>query len=349
MTFSLETYVHSFAERLESITLSSLRLDAYPRQYLQLLLDNRIYYLHIYAHVLKQLLTESPKTKEEIVLVDYGAGNGLLGMFAKHCGFSKVYLNDISSSFLQASKQVSEALSISIDGFIEGDCEAVLQFAEEAETPDAVVGTDVIEHIYMLHPFFNCIKKINDKMITVFTTASVTGNPLKNYQLKKLQLADEHTGSNAQHTSPGNEFAGLPFLQIRKKIIERSFPSLALKEVQALAVATRGMRSDDIIKAGNRFISSKVLPKAPTHPTNTCDPITGSWTERLLPIEAYRRIYGEAGFSLSVQNGFYNQWQGSAKGTILKLANHAIALLGKQGKVVTPFITLLGCACQKHQ
>jgi hypothetical protein len=89
---------------------------------------------------------------------------------------------------------------------------------------------------------------MNDKMVTVFTTASVTSNPVKNYQLKKLQHADEHKGSNAAHAMPGDEFAGLPFFEIRKQIIERNFTQLNEGTIKDLARATRGMAKDDIIK-----------------------------------------------------------------------------------------------------
>jgi hypothetical protein len=102
------------------------------------------------------------------------------------------------------------------------------------------------------------------------------------------------------------------------------------------------MNTDDIIKAGKRFIETGLLPKPPFHPTNTCDPISGSWTERLLTIKEYNLIYEKAGFLLRVHNGFYNQWQQGTKGNILKMANKTIALLGKQGKIISPFITLVG-------
>lgn len=339
----LHSYIPSFAKKLAEVNIERLAITGYPKEYLQLLLNHRLYYLHIYVHVLDKLLLNIKKKKEEIVLIDYGAGNGLLGMFAKHCGFKKVYLNDVSATFIDASKKVAEALNSSIDGFIEGDCLNALEFSKQKEEkPDAVVGTDVIEHIYRLYDFFNCIKKMNDKMVTVFTTASVTSNPVKNRQLKKLQYADEYKGSNATHAIPGDEFAGLPFIEIRKKIIERNFRQLDEQTVTKLAKATRGMNQEDIIKAGKRFLERGALPKPPSHPTNTCDPVSGSWTERLLTIKECKTIYNKLDFSLEVYTGFYNEWQNGKKGSVLKLANKAIALLGTQGNVLSPFITLVG-------
>ncbi len=195
-------YTKSFVAHLNEVNIQQLTIDDYPKDYLELLLENATYYVHIYAHVLNALLEKSSKQKEEIVLIDYGAGNGLLGMFAKYCGFKKVYLIDVSETFIDASKQLSKLLAIDIDGFIVGDCGG-LKDALITTTPDAIVGTDVIEHIYNLNEFFQCLKQLNDEMISVFTTASVTANFIKDRQLRKLQYNDEHKHSNAAHALHG--------------------------------------------------------------------------------------------------------------------------------------------------
>lgn len=337
----LKDYISSFNEKLHAISVADLSLDAYPAKYLQHLIDNSLYYLHIYADCFKKLLENLDKSKEEIVLVDYGAGNGLLGLFAKCCGFKKVYLNDYNETFLEASRQLSKALHISIDGFIKGDCNAVAGFCSTNEIPHAIVGTDVIEHIYSLDKFFSCLRSINKKIVTVFTTASVTSNPIKNRQLIKLQKTDEFVGSNAEHAIPGDEFAGLPFLEIRKKIIKNYLAQLNDEDVNRLAVATRGLRKEDIINSINEFISSHTLPIPPSHPSNTCDPITGSWTERLLTPSEYTTIYERAGFEVHVNNGFYNEWTPGIKGPILKIINRLLTLSPLVGKAFAPFITLV--------
>ena len=80
----------------------------------------------------------------------------------------------------------------------------------------------------------------------------------------------------------------------------------------------------------------------PAHPTNTCDPITGSWTERLLTVKEYQSIYSKAGFALNVYNGFYNEWQEGKKGSVLKLLNKTTRLLGMQGRFLSSYIILVG-------
>src|SRR6476659_1895829 len=172
-------YISSFSQELQSVKIENFQIEPYPAQYLSLLLQQHTYYLHIYAQVFQKIIQYSSKRKEEIVLLDYGAGNGLLGMFAKHCGFKAVYSTDINESFVQAAQLLNKQLQHPIDAILTGDWDVVVQFCKTNPVPDAIAGTDVIEHIYDVNAFLKNIKTLNGAITTVFTTASVTANPFK--------------------------------------------------------------------------------------------------------------------------------------------------------------------------
>ena len=334
-------YISSFSQQLQAIQLDPLLISPYPAEYLQLLITQRTYFLHIYAQVLQKLIQYTTKPKEEIILLDYGAGNGLLGMFAKHCGFKTVYSIDINESFVQAAQLLNRQLRQPIDAILTGDWDIIARFCQTHPIPDAIAGTDVIEHIYDVGAFLKNIKALNPAMITVFTTASVTANPFKTHSIKKLQQQDEYQWSNPTHSSLGNSYAGMPFLEVRKRIIQQH-SNLPTDKIVTLAHATRGMSQADIIKAVNTFIQSSQLPQTITHPTNTCDPITGSWTEQLLTIKEYNTLYSNAGFHLHVYNGFYNEWQQGVKALPLKLINQYIRLSKRLGRWLAAYIVLVG-------
>lgn len=335
-------YIHPFAGLLENIQVDELDLEAYPSTYLQQLLGHKTYYLHIYAEVLKLAIENAGISKEAITLIDYGCGNGLLGLFAKFCGCKAVYLNDNTSSFLQAARLLGEKLNIEIDDFIPGEIEEVVARFNTQHKPHAIVATDVIEHIYNLEAFFAGVAKLNSKMVSVFTTASVTENYFKSKQLQKLQYKDEHLGSNALHANARDAFAGMPFKEIRRKLISSSAAGLTAENIETLTTATRGLNKHDIMKAVEEFRISKKLPLPPPHATNTCDPITGSWTERLLTAQEYRQLYAQQDFELDVYNGFYNQWNGGLKSGLLKVANSLLGGLPGSINYVSPFIFLVG-------
>lgn len=334
----LKSYIPSFREELHALNISSLAMAEYPARYLQRLRTHSTYYLHIYVQVLEKAIQFSGKQKEELILLDYGAGNGLLGLFARHCGFKKVYSLDISESFQQALQQLNTVMKAPVDGLITGDWEMARNFFATQPPPDVVAGTDMIEHVYDLDAFLRGLKQLNPQMISLFTTASVTANPFKTAGIKKVQKLDEYTHQNGAGTVGDHPYAGLSFLEARKKMIGEAF-ALPEQEVESLARSTRGLQHADILTYTKRYIATGDSTPVTTHPTNTCDPVTGSWTERLLTIPEYNRIFNQAGFDLQVFNGFYNSWQPGLKGKILKLVNVSIAVAGRW---LSPYILLIG-------
>ncbi len=242
---------------------------------------------------------------------------------------------------MQAAQLLNKQLQHPVDAIVTGDWDTVAHFCKSNPVPDAVIGTDVIEHIYDVGAFLKNIKALNPSMITVFTTASVTANPFKTYTIRKLQQRDEYRSSPPAHTSSDNPYAGMPFLEVRKRIIQQHF-GLPEDQTAALAGATRGMNKADIIKAVNTFLHTKQFPKTIHHPTNTCDPITGSWTEQLLTIKEYDTLYRNAGFELTVYNGFYNEWQQGVKSILLKAINGYVHIAGRFGRWLSAYIVLVG-------
>jgi len=338
---TFKKYIPAFAVLLSKMDAGNIPADAYPQQYLKDLLTHKIHYLHLYALVLDKSFGAATKSPSETCLLDFGCGNGLLAIFAKFCGVKEVHASDMSASFLLAAQQLSKALNIELDGWIIGK-ENTLTKHFDGKQLDVFVGTDVIEHVYSLDNLFRTIKQLNPDMVTAFTTASVAENPFKSRQLKKLMIQDELVGSNEFHSAYTNEFTGLPFLTIRKKLIAARYPSLKEEEVKELSIASRGLIANDIYKDVEEYLNSKKIPPPINHPFNTCDPITGSWTERLLTVEEYKQLYNRYQFSLQIHNGFYNEFETGLKSKASLLLNKIIDFLGKQGISISPFIILVG-------
>ena len=328
-----------FESLLASIHIDSLSATPYAKRYLQHILAHKKFYIHLYAHLLELAITNCNKAKKDICLVDYGAGNGLMGLFAKYCGFGKVYINDLSNDFLHAAIAVSDAVQISPDGFITGDIENVQAYFGQLPL-DVIVGTDVIEHIYNLDHFFATVKKINPYMITVMNTASNPVNPFRIRQLKAMQLKDEFEGGTPDDRVLFGAVEHASFIELRKRIISLiSNGNLTAEEEVKLATLTRGLYKTDIEKAVQKYIAEKKWPVALSHPTNTCDPTTGSWTERMLSFEEYKTIYGNAGFSVEVHDGFYNAFEPTLKSKLLFFANLIIPFAAHK---LSQSITLVG-------
>lgn len=337
----------SFAAKLGCVDIAALGLEPYPVAYFTHLHAHLPYYTLIYEQIIKLAVQAAQKPASQLKVLDYGGGNGLLGMFAKEWGFEKVWINDRSARFLAAAERTAQRAGIHIDGFINGDVDRVVHFFESAgEKPDILLATDVIEHIYHLPSFFAGLKKLNASLIHVFTTASNPYNYLKVKALHKLQYTDEYIGYEKDVPS-GNAATGqepaLSFYEQRKQIIQNGFPNLSAATISLLAEKTRGKRKDDIITAVTGFVNTGVLPAPEKNRRATCDPETGSWTERILPVHVYKEIYRQNGFSFQMFNGFYNE--SSKKGSrlhITRLLNTFMHAAPVVGKYAAPYIVFLG-------
>ncbi len=338
MHTSFKHYIPLFEEKLNAVDVQSLTMAPYCQRYLKHLVNNSKYYLSIYASVLEKVKKESSTPIFEMQILDYGAGNGLLGLFAKFCGFGKVIINDNDESFLTASKVLAKQIDIDIDIFILGDLDAIKK-EQLSQKIDALVATDLIEHIYDLDEFVTNIASVNPNMISVFTTGSNSENYFKVRQLMKLQWRDELIGSNTDDALLFGHEAHESYLKIREKIIKDFAPELDENIILKLAKLTRGKNKLDIIDAVKKFQHTKEFPLLIKHPSNTCHPETGSWTERLVPISTYKTIFHSHQFELQISSGFYNHYQPGIKGIALLFLNKIKSIFGFK---LDPFIFLTG-------
>jgi len=327
----------TFSVLLEGINLNDIEAVPYCKKYLGHLLGHRNYYLDMYAAVLEKLLKQCHKPVTEICLIDTGAGNGILSLFASYCGFKSVLLNELDPHFVEAARQLSHQLKIPINAYFTGDlidCQEAIRDWQ----PDAIVGTDMIEHIYDPFLFFNAIRNINPKMASVFTTGSNPANPFKVYRLKQLQKKDEWEGGQPADSDLFGHEAHTAYFTWRKKLISEYVGTLSEAELKMLSSGTRGMKWTDIQPVIDAYLHKSQEPVA-DHTNNTCHPITGSWTERLLPLSYYRDIYSRNGFVLKTDPGFYNVHKKGLKAMFRKALNRSIDIFGTR---IAPFIFLSG-------
>ena len=331
-------FISAFEEKLALVIPAAVSMEPYCCRYLEHLLKHKRYYLHIYADVLQKLTGRTGKSISETTLIDYGCGNGLLGLFASYCGFKKVIFADVDEKFLEASGQLAKQIGLKRGIFLAGDMNDMFTRVQN-EKPDAIAGTDVIEHMYDLRQFMQILKKVNPLIVSVFTTASNPMNPLKRIELRKIQLRDELDGGNPGDYALFGAAPLEPFLKIRERIIRENTGNMPDPEITKLSIATRGLNRADIEKAVSDYLVTGQMPE-PAAGTNTCNPINGSWSERLLPLEAYHHLYRDAGFTCKIYAGFYNVFEGGASVFVKKLLNVFSALFGKR---FSPYIVIVGC------
>lgn len=335
--------ITSFKSKLNAVDSAAISNDLLVKNYLQKVVEQQDYYLKIYSWVLENALQQTTKSIHQISFLDFGCGNGLFAIFAKHCGFKKVYGCDFNNNFVEASKALSNAMNIAVDDWFMCSEETLLSKCNNLNL-DIVAGTDVIEHIYNLNTFFTNMHSLNPQMITAFTTASVFENHFKRRSLYSLMYQDEYIGSNALEATSKDEFAGMPYLEIRKRIIANEFPELDPIAILSLATATRGLRKNDIIVYVNQYRIDGLIKPILLDKHNTCDPITGNFTERMMMLKEYKNLYAQFNFELDVICGFYAAGGNVLKRMLQNALNKIISIMGNSffSRTITPLILLIG-------
>lgn len=301
---------HNLLSNLRALDVAALPISQYSRGALKRVLDYDSYYLDIYQLCMEAVCDACGKRPEEMTVVDYGGGHGLFSMAAKVAGFAKVVYIDINPDSETTVRVLSASLGFAPDVILQGDSDVLADWCiENRLSPDALVAVDVIEHIYNLDVFFSSMNRVSNSMAMVFTTASTPCNPMIKRRLHRIMMKDELSGD-------------MSFLKQRHDYIRGRYTSMDDDMLDYWASNTRGLTFGDINKA-----IAENRPNRLDDSYNTCDPATGSWTERILPLEDYQDAVDRYGLVASVAPGFYNGNQSSLKGILCRLVNRIMCLM----------------------
>lgn len=338
--FSLS--VDSLATKLLELDLKNLKISDYSKNYLLALLVEPYETLGRFSQVLNAAYKQVNKPLDACTFVDYGGGVGLLSLLACESGIKQIIFNDIFQGSCQDAKALSEYLGFSMNHFIQGDAdELVSKINNLSINIDAVVSYDVIEHVYDVEKNFLSFKSLNHLPKTlIYGSGANIKNPFYTIPVKKIQKKVElSTRSPEFGHKPSDSLDS--YLSIRSKIIYEEFPELDQETVTYLSVATRGLRSNDIIKEVVTFIQTGSFNYVPTHPTNTCDPLTGNWCEQLIPFKTLKKIAIRTHYVPILNKGFYTLKTFRLKNLPRYVFNTLSRSLGPFGFHFSPFYILI--------
>ena len=279
------------------------------------------------AHIIYNAVKKSGKPVNEITFIDYGAGLGTLFMLAGMMGFKKMAYNDYFAAWHQPAKALCKALQIKIDEYVAGGIDDVVQHAATCDTLyDIIASRNVIEHIYNLQVFYNCICKHNSKAIVYSTTTANYHNPAMRYYHIYLHTKWEKASYRKQ----------------RREEIKKIRPSINAEDLEKLVTLTRGKGQKDFTDTIHDFFAGRQIKKEENLRSNTCDCITGVWNEHLLTKKEYKELINGAGFKMEYTPGYWDtHYKSSAMNIIAKIFNKIISLLGNKGILLSPFVNVI--------
>lgn len=325
-----------FINKLLQLDVAKLPISEYNKAYLFKHQKHAHYHTYLFSSITQQGLQICKKEKEEIVLVDFGGGTGLLSIYAKLIGFGKVIYNDIYDVSCKDAYTIASAFGVIPDAFWCGDETTLIS---NESYLDLIISMDVIEHIYNPEIFIkNCYNAYPNLSMVHLTGA----NPFNNRTIKKLRavhLRNENIGYPDAIKPRDTKQA---FLEVRKEFIS----SLLQKEpenldVVKLAKATRGKILSEIPESVAHWQQTGIMPKAAVG-TNTCDPHTGNWSERIIFEHEWREWAKQHSISVAFKGEIYDPCKGNIfRKWFVKILNLLLKIHNKVSCRNAPLIMIL--------
>jgi len=329
---------------LASLDEASLSISDYQRRYLRTsLLANVPRTLQKYAYLLAWSLADVTRPLADAVVVDYGGGSGLLAVLAKATGVGAVVYVDNFAVSCQDAATIASALGHPADHYVHGELDALAASLGAHDLAcDAIASNNVVEHIYDVEGFLARLGALSDGALTaVMSTAATPFNPIVRRRFMREQRQAEWVDRPAAWGDKASD-DHRAFREVRAEIIAAHAPTLTPAEVDRLAAATRGQIAADIVRTVDAYRATGIVPEGLRHPTNTCDPRTGNWTEHLMDFDRLAAVLRGEGYRTSLLAGYYAEPRGRIKGAAARALNLAIRWSGRAGLRLAPFVTLVG-------
>ncbi len=278
------------------------------------------------AAIIYRSVKKTNKPIAEITFIDYGAGLGTLFLLAGLIGFKKVYFNDYFPKWCSYAKIICSEVEISIDNFIIGDIDAVIEFANANNIHfDIVASRNVVEHIYKLRDFYAKLYRSGITDVCYATTTANYHNPAMRIKHYWYHYKTEKNLFKKQRTD----------------IIKKLVPTVNSSDLKELVKITRGRAFADFTDAIDLYFKKQPIPAVEFLRTNTCDSLTGVWAENLLTRQNYVDIIQHAGFKAEYTAGFWDtHYKNKIVNLITGILNRIIKIAGKKGYWFAPFVNI---------
>jgi SAM-dependent methyltransferase len=342
----IDSAAFNLYHKLNNIDINSLEISEYVKNYLSQLLSNLKGTIQKYSFLMSLCLAKNRKTLDEFVFVDYGGGSGMFSLLAKELGIKTVIYCDIFDTSCRDAEVIAKAIGNKADEYICGEIRDVVDyFKQNSIQCDALGSYNVIEHIYDIDDFLNQLGFLSEHNYTVVLgTGANPYNPVLKRIITRHHHKREYTKRNKEYGHKEGDALDA-YVNIRKRMIENYVnDGLNSEEVDLFVALTKGLNEYDIQRCVKNYLDNKIIPDTPDpkFPSNTCDPYTGNWAERLMNPYGLIEILNTNGFKTKVIAGVH----GSHYRLIIKIvgliANKIMNLFPRQALYLAPHYILYG-------
>ncbi len=325
--------------KIKLIDLQDISISDHTREYLKKYRDNDLFYISTYSQLLKKALSKLNKPLNESTFIDYGGGCGILSYIAKELGFKTIVYNDIFINAVTDAKIIAGKLNIVLQHYFHGDIDDLIVNLKLFKiNPDLICSLDVLEHIYDLESWIKSISDLNSFSL-FFMTGANPENLFIVRRLKKIHKIAEYQGCE-KNIRINDRFLNTSILEQRSIIIKNLFPNLSTQEIILLSRETRGLRKNEIEKIVTDYMKTSKITYKMKHPTNTCDPYNGNWTEKLIDLKQLKKFTGKLNMTIKITNSYYAYSENKFLNAIKYFLNQLLRLFGPDCLFLSPTITL---------
>lgn len=342
---AFQTAALDMAAQYGQLSLEGLGLSDYAHRYVSdyrsnpdALAANWLRSAHIIATALRQAGAEPSST----CLIDCGGGQGLLSLLAVRLGFEQVIYSDLGVQMTREAQAIGARMGMPATRYMAGDLSAVARaLKDERFSNFIVVSSNVIEHVYDLNDLWDaCTGLAAERNFTaVWCSDANSANPFISKKRRRTHLYVDHCDRTASNRDSELD-STFSFSSLRRRIIEPLLPDSSRHELDRLTAATRGLHKADIQTAVHQFLQNGHMAE-PEHPTNTCNPETGNWCERLIDLNAIRSQLQDRSWQVHLEPGFYGPRSGLAQKLAVRLLNSAITLASPHSLAIAPVYLLV--------
>ena len=335
----IQNALHRLRNKIKNLDIEELDISDYNKGYLTKYKNNFDFYAAYYQQLILSLsLNESDINSS--TFVDYGGGCGILSYFACELGFENVMYNDLYLTSVDDVKIISSQLGYSIHYFVHGDIQEMADYLKiNAMQIDVICSFDVLEHIYDVPQWFEKAKEIPGEWQLAFITSANGANPMVAKRLKKIHAISENIGFEKSNQWKEID-THLPYLEIRRNLIQKQFPNLEQNQLDELALRTRGLQKEDMYNKIEKYLNTGIFDYKPNHPTNTCDPYTGNWNEHLIDLDALQYRLKNLGYTTQILNTTYAKSTNSLLNLPKSILNTIIGFVPRNLLCLSPMYIL---------
>ncbi len=330
--------------KLNNIDISRLEVSDAGKKYFSDQVRNIRSTLRNFSYILSWSIAYSDVPYDKFVFIDHGGGVGILSLLAKELGIGTVIYNDLWPPYHKDAQIIAQAIKEKpADHYVLGDIDELVDFLKtNSISCNALASYDVIEHIYDIETFLVRLSNLSAGPLTIVMASSANPfNPLIKRHRMNFQRKAEY-GGREKKQGCREDYLTKAYLIVRQEIISEYAPSIPDAEVRRLAKATRGLIEPDIKEVVDEYLKTGSIPREPEHPTNTVNPYTGNWAERLHDINHLREILTNEGFKVDILAGYYanSKTNHPLKRFMGIVLNPMIRMLKDKGLFFAPFYTI---------